>query len=147
MNFFFSLINRAQPYWAASKSYLLPLMMVGLIFLGPAVCKVVARMTYSCRPWFIKLCGLLAAVGAMIAGNWVFHQCAGRAFIWYVWLPDVLFLVNMIGWLFTPMVHLRAGSADALDSKIERHRPRGWNALIARWIPATGEHRVLLTKR
>jgi hypothetical protein len=151
MNVVVSIMDRAQAYlsvyWAAAASYVLPVMMVGLVFLGPAICKVAAHMNRSRAPWFIKSTGLLAAVGAMIAGNWVFYQCVGKAFVWYIWLPDALFLIAMIVWLRTPMVHLRAGSADALDSKIERHRPKGWNSLIARWIPATGDHRVLLTKR
>jgi hypothetical protein len=147
MNFLYSLLDQARPYWNASSNYVLPVMMVGLVFLGPALCKVAARLTRSRRPWVIKSIGLLAATGAMVAGNWVLHQCAGAAFVWYVWMPDILFLFAMLGWLRTPMVHLRAGSADALDSKIERKRPSGWNALIARWITGTGDHRVLLTKR
>ena len=146
-----SLMEWAQAWWnlnwPAMSSYVLPVMMVGLVFLGPAVCKVAARVGRSRAPWFIKSTGLIAAGGAMIAGNWVFYQCAGKAFVWYIWLPDALFAIAMVVWLQTPMVHLRAGSADALDSKIERHRPKGWNSLIARWIPATGDHRVLLTKR
>ena len=147
MNLLYSLLDRAQPYWNAASNYVLPVMMVGLVFLGPALCKVAARLTRSGPPWFIKATGLLAAIGGMVAGNWVMYQCAGKAFVWYIWLPDTLFILAMVFWLRTPMVHLRAGSADALDSKIERHRPSGWNALMARWIPGTGDHRVLLTKR
>jgi hypothetical protein len=142
--FFFAL---AQRCWDATQAYVLPVMMVGMVFLGPAVCRVAARMTRSLKPRSIKSISLLAACGAMVSANWVMYQAAGEAFTWYAWLPDFLFVLAMLGWLRTPMVHLRAGSADGLDDKIERLRPDGWDTLIYRWIPSTGVHRVLLTKR
>jgi hypothetical protein len=142
-----SILDFAQKFWDQAQVYLTPTLVLGLLCLGPVVCRIVARRTRALQPWAIKLTSLLAAAGAMAAANLALYQWFRPDFAWCAWLPDTLFALYVMGWLFTPMLHLRAGSADALDVKIEQHRPDGWNALISRWIPSTGEHRVLLTKR
>lgn len=122
-------------------------LMVLMVFLGPAICGFAARMTRSFKPWAIKLAGMSASTGAMISANWVVHFWAGENFTWYVWLPDAFFVLSMLGWLRRPMVQLRAGSADSLDDKIQQMIGDGWDTLIFRWVPSTGVHRGLLTKR
>jgi len=141
------LLDQAQKLWAGLQGYAPPALVLGLLFLGPLVSNMVTSRSRSLRPWAIKLLSFVTAVGAMAAANLVLFQWFRDDFVWCAWLPDALFVLYILSWLRTPMLHLRAGSADALDSKIEQHRPNGWNALIFRWIPATGDHRVLLTKR
>ncbi len=141
------LLDDVQRFWDEMQAYVPPALVLGLLFLGPVVCNSVTSRTRSLRPWAIKLVSLVSAAGAMTAATLALYQWFRDDFTWCAWLPDTLFVFYILSWLRTPMLHLRAGSADALDCKIEQNRPDGWNALIFRWIPGTGDHRVLLTKR
>lgn len=147
MNFYFSILDLVQNLRDESEDYLVPGMILGLAFLGPAVCKLVARLTRSMKPWCIKLAGLVTAAGAVAVMNLILYRWLGENFALCVWPSDLFFALFVLSWLCTPMLHLRAGSADGLDDKIEQRRRDGWNAPIFRWVPSTGVHRVLLTKR
>jgi len=147
MNFAFSIFDWIQKSWDKAQDYVVPGLIVGLVFLGPVICKITARLTRSLKPWCIKSISLLAACGAMTSANLILYKWSGANFTSCAWLPDLLFVILILNWLRTPLLHLRAGSAEALDNKIEQRRTDGWNSTIFRWIPATGEHRTLLTKR
>jgi hypothetical protein len=147
MNFGISILDLVRKLRDESQDYLVPAMILGLAFLGPAVCTFVARLTRSMKPWCIKLASLMAAYVAVAEINVILYRWIGQNLIWCVWPADLFFVLFVLNWLRTPMLQLRAGSADGLDDKIEKGRRDGWNMLIFRWIPSTGVHRGLLTKR